>query len=174
MKRQCIVVLLALVLPCLAFGQAQTPPPKPGPEVQQLAQWLGNWQCGYENKTGAQDKGEWDLNCAWSAGGFFLVCKGHVDKVSEFSMVWGYQPPEKAYWVFRYFSGGTMDFSKGWLSGNTWNLVFEDEHTRDGKARRRQAAQTFVSSTEWTYQFGGSVEGAPWVTTQVGKCTKAR
>jgi len=52
MKRLVIVVLLALAVPCLAFGQGQTPPPKPGPEEQKLAPWIGTWTCNGEIEDG--------------------------------------------------------------------------------------------------------------------------
>jgi hypothetical protein len=163
-----VVLLLVLALPCMAFGQ--TPPPKPGPEVQQLAKWLGTWQCAYENKTGTREKGEWTYACEWGLGGFFLHCKGKT-KTTDMTAVWGYNVEEKAYWTFRYFSNGGMDFSRGWVSGNTWSYVIENEHS-GGKARRRQLKGTFESPTAWTYQWDRSVEGEPWVITQVGRCTK--
>jgi hypothetical protein len=77
MKRLPVIIVLALAVSCLAFGQAQTAqPPKPGPEVQQMAPWLGTWQCGYENKTGSLAKSEGSITCEWFTGGFFMVCKG--------------------------------------------------------------------------------------------------
>jgi hypothetical protein len=52
MKRSVLIVLLlALAVPCLACGQAQTaPPPKPGPEVQKLEAWVGDWTYTNEAK----------------------------------------------------------------------------------------------------------------------------
>jgi hypothetical protein len=133
-----------------------------------MAQWLGTWQCEYENKTGAQAKGEASMGCEWAAGGFFMVCKS-----GTWTSVAGYDSEEKAYGEFRYFNDGWMDFSKGWTSGNTWTFVYEGEHS-GGKARRRQVVSTFQSPTVWTYQWDRSVEGGPWVTTTVGKCSKVK
>ena len=173
MRRLLIVVfLLVLALPCSAFGQTQGAPPKPGPEVQLMAAWVGSWQCGYENKTGTQEKGQWTFACEWAPGGFFLNCKARTN-TTDMTAVWGYNTEEKAYWTFRYFSTGGMDFSRGWVNGNTWSYVIENELS-GGKARRRQLKGTFESPTAWTYQWDRSVQGEPWVTTQVGRCTKAK
>ena len=168
MKKTAVVVaLFMLALPCVALGQGKpTQPPKPGPEAQKLAQWLGRWKCALENPAG-----EMTMTCAWEAGGFFMVC-GSVIGQTELTTVRGYHADEKAYWSFRYFNHGGADFSRGWLHGETWAFVHEDEH-RGGKALRRQLTQTFQSPTEWTLQFQYSTEGAPWVTNQVGKCTRA-
>lgn len=168
-----VVVLFMLAVPCLAFGQAQTaPPPKPGPEVQQLAAWQGTWQCSGESKTGTQTRSEFSLACEWAAGGFFLVCKS-ASKTAEWTGIWGYNPEAKAYFGFRYYSDGWTDFPKGWLNGKTWTFVFEDEH-RGGKAQRRQVTEVVESPTVLTFQWDRSVEGAPWTTTAVGRCSKVK
>ena len=92
---------------------------------------------------------------------------------SQSYILWGYNPEAKAYFGFRYYSDGWTDFPKGWLNGKTWTFVFEDEH-RGGKAQRRQVTQVLESPTVLTFQWDRSVEGAPWTTTAVGKCSKAK
>lgn len=123
MKRLPALVLVALIVPCTAHAQTAQPtqPPKPGPEVQQMAQWLGAWQCAYESRT-TQAKGEMSMTCDWAAGGFFLVCKGATGS-RMFTIVLGYHPDEQAYWWFRYQSNGSADFARGWVNGNTWTSL---------------------------------------------------
>jgi hypothetical protein len=168
MKRLIILVLLAVIVPC-ALAQAQpAQAPKPGPEVQLMAPWIGNWHCAYEGKTGAMSKSEGDLTCEWTANGFVLSCKS-----AETTMAAGYSPEEKAYWMFRYGGNGFADHATGWIKGTTWKAVYENERA-EGKARRRQVTMSVSSPNEFTLQWDRSVEGEPWVTTQVGKCNKTK
>ena len=81
MKRLLVIILLALAVPCLAFGQPQTAqPPKPGPEVQKLAYTLGTWKTEGEAKAGnpfgPAGKFSGTGTCEWFAGGFHVVCRG--------------------------------------------------------------------------------------------------
>lgn len=174
MKRLLVVfVFFVLAVPCVALGQTQAAqPPKPGPEVQKLAKWLGAWQCTHEIKTGTPEKGEWSFACEWAPSGFFLLCKAKR-QTTEMAAVWGYSTEERAYWTFRYFNNGAMEFSKGWENGSTWTYIYENERS-GGKTQRRQLKSTFESPTVWTYQWDRSVEGEPWVTTQIGRCTKVK
>lgn len=53
--------------------------PKPGPEIQRLAYYLGTWNGQGETKGGpfgAAGKLSSTMTCDWFAGGFHLVCRG--------------------------------------------------------------------------------------------------
>jgi hypothetical protein len=59
-----IVLLLVTAVPCLAFGQAQTPtPPKPGPEVQRLGYFVGTWK--YVARVLTDPKGTYEGTQTW-------------------------------------------------------------------------------------------------------------
>src|SRR5262245_9252036 len=69
---------------CLALagtlGMAQAPsgPPKPGPEHQKLARFVGTWNGKAEMKPGPFGPGgpmTWTETCDWFEGGFSVVCK---------------------------------------------------------------------------------------------------
>ena len=69
-----------------------------------------------------------------------MVCTNQFEPTTgtvEIHTVYGYNRHEKAYTMYRYWSNGWSDFAKGWVEGNTWTWVFEDERVND-KLRRRQ------------------------------------
>jgi hypothetical protein len=74
MKRLLVIlVVLAFGMPCLA----QIPqPPKPGPEVQKLAYFLGTWKAEGQ-LIGGPSAGKFvgEGPCEWFAGGFHVVCR---------------------------------------------------------------------------------------------------
>src|SRR4030095_5524829 len=98
MNRLIIVCICSPALSITSFAQAPTASPigttpaatpsgkpatdqqpKPGPEVQRLAYYLGTWRGEGETKGGPfgpAGKLSSTTSCEWFAGGFQLVCRG--------------------------------------------------------------------------------------------------
>jgi hypothetical protein len=79
MKKLSVIVLLALVVPCVAFGQATSPqPPKPGPEYQKLAAFVGSWTTEgevTESPFGPAEKWSGKSTTEWYPGNFAVVTR---------------------------------------------------------------------------------------------------
>jgi hypothetical protein len=165
-----LMVLAAGVCLILSTAVLAQETPKPGPEHKKLGQLEGNFTC---EGTSFSEKATGTGTCEWGAGGFFMVCKQQFAPASgtvDIHTIYGYNPHEKAYTMYRYWSNGHSDFSKGWVKDNTWTFVFEDERAND-KLQRRQMTMEIAGDSS-TYKWEHSVEGEPWHVTTEGKCTK--
>jgi hypothetical protein len=174
-----LLVVLALAVPCLAFGQAQTAqPPKPGPEVQKLAYSVGTWKTEGEIKAGSfLPAGKYSVTgtCEWFAGAFHMVCRsegtGPAGKRTELSIL-AYDAEAKAYTYYGISSLGESVSSKGSLTGNTWTWLWEGKAA--GKPTKFRYTEVQVSPTAYTFKLDNSVAGGPWTVMEEGKATKVK
>jgi hypothetical protein len=179
MKRLVLVVFLALAVPCLAFGQAQTAqPPKAGPEVQKLAYNVGTWKFEGEDKAspfGPGGKFSGTETCEWFAGGFHIVCRsegtGPEGKTTELAIL-AYDAEAKAYTYHAISSRGESGSSKGSLTGSTWTWLWDGKAA--GKPAKYRLTEVEVSPTSSTFKLENSVAGGPWTVIQDGKSTKVK
>jgi len=179
MKRLLVIIVLALAVPCLAFGQAQTTqPPKPGPEVQKLAYYVGTWKGEGEVKAGPfgpAGKFSGTDTCEWFAGGFHLVCRGEgtspEGKRTGLSIL-AYDAEAKAYTYYGISSFGESDAAKGSLTGSTWTWLWDGKAA--GKPAKFREIEEQVSPTSQTFKIEYSVAGGPWTVVMEGKSTKVK
>ena len=179
MRKLLVIIVLALAVPCLAFGQAQTAqPPKPGPEVQKLAYSLGTWKTEGEAKAspfGPAGKFSGTDTCEWFAGGFHLVCRGEgtgpTGKMVSLS-IFAYDVEAKAYTYYGISSVGESVSSKGSLAGNTWTWLADGKAA--GKPAKFRYTEVQVSPTAYTFKFESSTAGGPWTVIEEGKATKVK
>ena len=166
-KLSLILVLSTWTVPC--FAQT-TQPPKPGAEQQALQDFfVGTWSCEFSTVKGAVKQ-----SCEMTLRGFFLECRQEGSQGVGLVSVAGYRPEQNSYTMFRYWANGSSDFGRGWLHGNTWTYVFDNE-VASGKTRRRQVTITGSSPPgAFTTKWETSVEGEAWQVTQEGKCTKTK
>ena len=177
MKRLLVVaVALAFAVPCLA-QTAQ--PPKPGPEVQKLAYYLGTWKSEGEVKVGSPShpagKFAGTDTCEWFAGGFHLVCRGEGTGPRGKSTSMGilaYDTEAKVYTYYGISSLGETDSGKMTLTGNTWTSTFEGKMA--DKPAKFRFSEVQESPTSYTFKFESSVAGGPWTVIEEGKATKVK
>jgi hypothetical protein len=173
MKRLLVIlVVLAMALPCLTQAQ----PPKPGPESQKLAYFLGMWKAEGE-LIGGPSAGKFSGAgpCEWFDGGFHVVCRRegtspegkHTDL-----QVFAYDAEAKAYTLYGITSRGITLFAKGSLSGSTWTWLWEENS--DGKSTTYRITQVPVSPTYYTFKVDYSVAGGPWTVIEEGRATKVK
>jgi hypothetical protein len=149
-----VVILLALAVPCLAAGQPQTaPPPKPGPDIQRLAYFVGTWKTETETVT-----------YEWFTGGFSLIGRvensGPGGNSSELRIL-TYDPSAKDYTQYRVTSvgpGGTL--SRMTVTGNTW--LSQWDGTAGGKPAKYRFSIVEVTATSFTAKVEVSVADGPW------------
>jgi len=176
MKRLLVIVVLALVVPCLAFAQAT--PPKPGPEVQKLAYYVGTWKSEGEAKAssfGPAGKFSGTDTCEWFAGGFHLMCRGEgtgpQGKMTDLG-IFAYDAEAKTYTYHGISSLGESEDAKGSLTGDTWTWLAEGKVA--GKPAKFRFTEVQVSPTSYTFKFENSVGGGPWTVIEEGKATKVK
>lgn len=179
MKELLVVLFIGLALPRLAFGQAQTAqPPRPGPEVQKLAYYLGTWKSEGELKTspsGPTAKFSGTDTCEWFAGGFHLICRGEgTGPRGKFTELYidAYDADAKVYTYYRINSLGDTDSIKMTLTGNTYTATWEE--TVGGKPAKGRYIEVLESPTSHTFKIEYSVAGGPWTVIEEGRATKVK
>ena len=173
MKKLLVVAVgLAFAVPCLA-QPAQ--PPKPGPEVQKLAYFVGMWKVEGEAKPssfGPAGKFSGTQACEWFVGGFQVVCRAEVagpgGKIAELAIL-AYDAEAKAYAYYGITNAGTISTSKGTVAGNTWTWLSDWKAV--GKLRFTEVQE---SPTARAIKVEHSVAGGPWTVIEEGKASKVK
>jgi hypothetical protein len=122
-----------------ALGEAATAQqPKPGPEVQKLAYYLGTWTGEGEAKSGPFGPGgklSSTTTCEWFAGGFHLVCRGEEHGPTgtrTFLNLRGYDEKTKTYTEYSISNLGESESNTGGtIVGSKRTFVFDID--ADGK-----------------------------------------
>jgi uncharacterized protein DUF1579 len=162
MKR--IVGLIAICILLLGVSiHARTPQgaPKPGPEVQKLAYFVGNWtEAGKSTAHGMEGPVSSTQKWEWTSGGFFLV--GHSSNKSPMGnftimAVLGYDPASKMYTYNVFDSWGEAFLAKGTVSGDTW--TWTTEMMMGGKMMKSRTTWKEISPTKYTLNYGSSTDG---------------
>ena len=191
-----IVCICSLALSISSFAQmptaspiattpAATPAtaqqPKPGPEVQRLAYYLGTWRGEGDTKGGPfgpAGKLSSTITCDWFAGGFHLVCRGEERGPTgkrTFLNILAYDEKTKAYTEYGISSLGESEYSTGGsIVANKRTFVKDLDSDVTGKSIKLRYTEVQVSSTFYTYQAEASKDGGPWTVIAEGKITKVR
>jgi len=181
MNRLIIVCICSLALSISSFAPTATAQqPKPGPEVQRLAYYLGTWRGEGETKGGPfgpAGKLSSTMTCDWFAGGFHLVCRGEERGPTgkrTFLNILAYDEKAKAYTEYGISSLGESEYSTGGsIVGNKRTFV-KDLDSDEGKPTKLRYIEVQVSPTFYTYQAEASIDRGPWTVIAEGKVTKVR
>jgi hypothetical protein len=165
--------------PTLSGQPATAQQPKPGPEVQRLAYYLGTWEGEGEAKSGPfgpAGKLSSTTTCDWFAGGFHLVCRGEERGPTgkrTFLNIKAYDEKAKAYTEYGISSFGESEYQTGGsIVGNKRTFVFDSDV--QGKPTKFRYIEVQVSPTSYTYQAEASIDGGPWTVIAEGKVAKVR
>ncbi len=176
MKRFLLVTLLAaLALPALA----QAPPalPKPGPEQQRLAYYLGTWTSTADMKPSAFGPGgktSFTEHNEWFPGDFFLVSHSEGEmpggaKVKGMSTM-GYDLGKKEYFYHAINSAGMAEYATGRVDGDTW--TWNSEMPIGGKTYKNRFTLKEKTPTSYDFKFEQSEDGMNWNTIMEGSAHK--
>jgi hypothetical protein len=177
MKR--IVVVLALIVMCGVFVLAQAPQaPKPGPEHQKLAAFLGTWTFVGEAKAGPMGKGgkiTGTDRIQWLPGGFFIERrfegKAPWGEMKGLEII-GYDSVKKVYTYSAFDSMGAAGSGTMTLSGNTWNVA--GSMNLGGKSMQERCTLTHADGgTSLHIKCDSSTDGTAWTPSFEGKATKS-
>jgi hypothetical protein len=182
MNRLIIVCICSLALSISSFAPTATAQqPKPGPEVQRLAYYLGTWRGQGETKSGPfgpAGKLSSTMTCDWFAGGFHLVCRGEERGPTgkrTFLNILAYDEKAKAYTEYGISSLGESEYSTGGsIVGNKRTFVKDLDSDVEGKPTKLRYIEVQVSPTFYTYQAETSIDRGPWTVIAEGKVTKVR
>jgi hypothetical protein len=169
------VVICVLSLGVSIQAPAQQGPPKPGPEVERLAYFVGNWnEVGKSTAHGMEGPVSSTQSWEWTAGGFFL--EGHSNNKSpagDFSImaVLGYDPETKTYTYNAFDSWGEQIMAKGSVSGDTWTWITQS--MMQGKPIETRLTEKELSKTQYTLKYESSMDGGnTWASDEESTFTK--
>ncbi|HEY2116297.1 MAG TPA: DUF1579 family protein [Candidatus Angelobacter sp.] len=172
---------LAAVMLAAIIASAQNPPgpPKPGPEVEKLKYFLGNWKQSLEVKPGPMGpggKGTETVHAEWLPGGFFIVIHGAADMgaMGKFTTTafLGYNTEDKVYTYDEFASTGEHTVAKGTVEGDTWTWTSVSKE--GGKTMNGRFIEKIASPNSYDLKFEASMDGgASYATMLEGKATKA-
>jgi hypothetical protein len=172
MKRFALIICIAVVLVAVALP-AQTPAPKPGPEIQRLGYFVGTWKMEGEGKDSPVSKAGKRSSTevvTWFEGGFFTVnnisSQGPLGP-SKSLIIKTWNPDIKAYQAYAISSAGTlgqapvMIIRQVSVSGKTWMSTWDT--TVGGKLYHIRMTQVEVSPTSYTEKNEYSVDNKTWI-----------
>jgi hypothetical protein len=167
------LAVISLVVPS---ATAQTPAPKPGPEVAKLDYLAGNWISDGDMKPGPMGPGgkfTQTTDIHWMEGNFFLVMhakvEGAMGKWTSIAVM-GYDQTKKAYTYNEFDSTGDAGASVGTVDGDTW--TFTSDENMGGTTFKGRYTMKVLSPTSYTYKYEMSKDGTTWTTAMDGKATK--
>lgn len=171
-----ILVILAQAAPALA---AEAEAPKPGPEIEKLAYYLGTWRGEGEAKGGPfgpAGKLSSTTTCEWFTGGFHLVCRGEESGPTgtrKFLNIRSYDEAAKTYTEYGVSSLGDSEYATGGtIVGN--KKIFVQNIAAQGKPLKLRYTEVQVSPTLFTYLAEASMDSGPWTVIAEGKVRKLK
>ena len=151
-------------------------PPKPGPEVQKLAYFAGNWTSQGEIKANPMmpaGKMTSSDECTWYPGGFFVVCNskgtGPTGAVTSTGIL-GYNTEEKVYTYYGMDSVGHGSGGNGTTDGKTWTYTSEEK--MGGKTMYGRYVIGGMTPDSYTFKWDMSSDNKTWATVMEGKATR--
>jgi hypothetical protein len=183
MKREFNRLAIALVLSLagVQIAAAQAPPaPKPGPEHQRLAYFVGTWTTEGSMQPGPMGPGGKMTStdtCEWFEGKFAVVCrsagKSATGPSKEIALM-SYSPQEKAYTYYSTNNSGmTMTtVPKGTVTGDTW--TYNDEMAMGDQKMKMRVTIKELSPTAYTFKMEMQGPDGKWIPTGEAKSTKTK
>lgn len=172
----------ALSLVALQPVVAQGPQlPKPGPEHQRLAYFVGTWTSVGEMKSGPMGPGGKMTSrdtCEWYDGRFAVVCRSEGQGPmgpSKSLGILGYSPEEKIYTYYGTDSSGTMTMTtvpRGTVKGDTW--TFTDESVMGGQKIKNRVTLRELSPMAYTFLMEIQGPDGKWTALMESKLTKTK
>ena len=178
MRKEAFAV--GVVLACTAMLAAQAPQmPKPGPEHQRLAAFVGNWTFTGEMKAGPMGPGgkmTGSDRIQWMPGNFFVERrfqgKGPMGEVGGLEIL-GYDSAKKAYTYTVFDHSGMSGSGTMTVSGSTWN--FTGTASAGGQTMQERCVLTFdAGSTSLKINCEMSGDGKSWAPMIEGTATRAK
>jgi hypothetical protein len=161
----------------VAAAQGQ-PPPKPGPEHQRLAYFVGKWKAEGEIKPGPMGPGgkmSTTDDCQWFEGKYSVICRseGTTPMGATKSIgILGYSTEDKVYTYYGVDNSGMSMASvpKGTVKGDTWTYM--DESTMGGQKVKSRVTIKELSPTSYSFRMDFQGPDGKWAPVMESKNTK--
>ena len=179
MRRLVLTAVIAAVLVAAgSSAHAQTPLPKPAPELQKLDYFVGKWNVTGDMKPGPMGPGgkmTMSEEDSWMEGKFFLVAHSKFSGAgmgggSGISFM-GYDSEKKMYTYNEFNSMGAAEQSTGTLDGDTWTWASSEK--MGDKVMKGRFTMKILTPTSYSFKFEVSPDGGSWTTVMDGTATKA-
>jgi steroid delta-isomerase-like uncharacterized protein len=174
-----IMLIAVLCLAGVAWGQQPGPAPKPGPEHQKLALWVGDWQYegqAKESPLGPAGKFSGQMTARPILGGFFVEFRGHeTSPLGDIDWVetYGYDPVREKYTWTGFTSDGSGSTGTYTLDGAT--ISYAGTMTAAGKQYRIRGTTVFAPDFMSTVDKQEiSTDGKTWAAFSERKFTKVK
>ena len=161
------IVVCALVAAPGLRAQADTQPPKPGPEHQKLSYFAGRWTSTGEMKFGPMGPGgpvKTESTCEWFPGGFYLVCRGQGQGPAGETRnlgILGYSAERGRYSYYGIDNSGMGgDHAYGEVAGDTW--TWESESMMGDQTVTSRYVMKQISPDQYSWRWEVSGEGGEW------------
>jgi hypothetical protein len=174
-----LVASIGVSLVGVRLATAQAPPaPKPGPEHQRLAYFVGKWTVAGEMKASPMGPGGKITStdtCDWFDGRFAVVCHsvGTTPMGASKSIgILSYSPEEKVYTYYG-VDNSNMTMSsvpRGTVQGNTW--TYTDESMMGGQKVKSRVTIKELSPTAYTFTMELQGPDGKWAPMMESKSTK--
>jgi uncharacterized protein DUF1579 len=174
-----LAAVAALAL-CVVTVTAAQAPPKPGPEHQKLAPFVGNWTFSGEMKPGVMGPGgkmTGNDRVTWMPGGFFVErrVQGKVEGGGDMQGVeiLGYDAGKKVHTYHFFDNMGTVGTGTMTLTGSTWNVT--GTASSGGQTMQERCALTFgAGNSTLNVKCEVSMDGKSWAPFIEGTATKGK
>lgn len=171
-----IAATLAVLSSWCTFAQAPSGVPKPGPEQEKLAFFVGKWNSQGDLKTSAFGPGGKYIGtetCEWAANRFGILCRAQgttpAGPMTGVSML-GFDSGEKTYIYTEINNFGETTISRGTVDGDTWNWT--NDAKMGGKLTHQHFTMKVVSPDTATYKFEMAEGDGPFNLIMEGKQTR--
>jgi hypothetical protein len=178
-RRFAAASILVVVASLAVLAAAQEPAmPKPGPEHQAMAMFVGKWKFDGTASAGAMGPGgkiAFNESCEWYEGGFAVVCNAEgmaPTGPTKSHSIMSYDADKKAYTYYAIEKGVPPFTALGKRDGKTWN--WDAESKMGSMTMKTKVTVTETSATSYTFDMKASMDGgATWTQVMSGKSTKS-
>ncbi len=168
MKRLSATLILILTIIGIALAQNNQPQlPKPGPEHEKLAGFVGNWVSEGEitqNPFGPAEKVSGTFKCEWYRGKFAVITHGVNKKKLSGEEHWlnviTYDADAKSYTWYSMDSSGWNGLSKATFTGDSFSA--EWSVSANGKIYKDRSTYSGIGTNKRTYLEEYSEDGVTW------------
>ena len=174
----CVFALLIFSAMAAIAAQEPAPVPKPGPEHEKLAYFVGKWVSEADVKPspfGPGGKFTYTETCDWLPGKFAILCKSEGNMLGgEYRglSVMSYDTAAQSYVYYETNNWGENVYSHGSVNGDTW--TWNNESQMNGKTVRGRFILKRVSNDSATFSFDMGLGSDPLANLMQGKQTRQK
>lgn len=171
-----ICFAFAIVLTVASMSRAQPAMPKPGPEFQRMAYFVGTWTFNGEAKAGPMGPAgavTFTETCEMTDGGFALVCRSQgkgPGGPTRSTSIMTYDPTKKTYTYTAADSGMPVFTALGSLNAGAWNWTTESN--MGGQVMRTKVTVKEGGPTSYDFTMEIAAGNGAFAPVVQGKATK--